>query len=112
MSDSKANKKNPFSGFADSCKEFGKNFVDFWVNFGHGFVNFFKDPKTGFKNLGKFLKTQNGWLFILPAVILMCVFTFYPIVNSLVSAFKIDYQGMTRAYKGWGFANFSNVIKF
>lgn len=79
-------------------------------NFKQGTVNFFKDPKTGFKRFGKFLRTQNGWLFVLPAVILMCVFTFYPIINSLVSAFKNNYQGLTGNYDGIGFDNFKAVI--
>ena len=28
----------------------------------------------------------GGWLFVLPAVILMGIFTFYPIVSSFISA--------------------------
>ena len=33
------------------------------------------------KRLGRFLKSQEGWLFVLPAVLLMAVFTFWPIIN-------------------------------
>ena len=56
------------------------------------------------------LRKQNGWLFILPAFVLMCVFTFYPIINSLVSAFKINYSGLNGTFDGWGFDNFKAVV--
>lgn len=64
-----------------------------------------------FKDFFKSLKKQGGWLFVLPAVLLLCLFTFYPIINSLISAFQIDYQGLSGEYNGWGFDNFSKVIK-
>ena len=59
----------------------------------------------------RFLKSQSGWLFVLPAVLLMVVFTFYPIVNAFVSAFKQDYVQMTGVYNGIGFGNFEKVLK-
>ncbi len=61
-------------------------------------------------NFLEFLKKQNGWLFVLPAVILMCVFTFYPIIGSLISAFKVNYQGLTGKFDGWGVSNFKAVL--
>ena len=33
----------------------------------------------------------RGWLFLLPTLILLCVFTFYPIVNTLLIAFQNGY---------------------
>ena len=72
--------------------EFLTNAKTFFVNAGTEIKNFFKNPKEGFKKLWKALKKQNGWLFILPAVALMCVFTFYPIINSLTAAFKENYS--------------------
>lgn len=63
----------------------------------------------------RFLHSQSGWLFVLPAVLLMCVFTFYPIVNAFVSAFRQNYDGLANgglgAYDGWGFENFVRVLK-
>lgn len=54
----------------------------------------------------------TGWLFVLPAVILMAIFTFYPIVNSLIAAFLHDYSMVTGTaqYTGFGFDNFKKVI--
>lgn len=59
----------------------------------------------------RFFKSQSGWLFVLPAVILMCVFTFYPIVNAFIGAFKQNYNGLNGAFDGWGFENFVRVLK-
>lgn len=57
------------------------------------------------------IKAESGWLFVLPAVILLCIFTFYPIVNAFIGAFKQNYSGLTGKFDGWGFENFSHVIK-
>ena len=57
------------------------------------------------------LRSQSGWLFMAPALILMLVFTFYPIVAAFINAFKLEYNGITGAYKGWGFGNVIHVIK-
>ena len=69
-----------------------------------------KSPVT-FKSIIKAITSQKGWLFILPAMILMVIFTFYPIVNALISAFKVNYSGLTGSFDGWGFDNFKSVIE-
>ena len=56
------------------------------------------------------LKSQNGWLFVAPALILMLAFTFYPIVAAFVNAFREGYSGLTGKSTGWGFDNFVRVI--
>lgn len=58
----------------------------------------------------RFLRSQSGWLFVLPAVLLMCIFTFYPIINAFVSAFKENYNATTHRFDGWGVENFKRVI--
>ena len=40
------------------------------------------------EKLARFLKSQSGWLFVLPALILMCIFTFYPIISAFVRCEK------------------------
>lgn len=57
------------------------------------------------------MSAQNGWLFVAPALVLMLVFTFYPIVAAFINAFKQDYNGITGSYNGWGFSNFVHVVK-
>ena len=71
---------------------------------------FFTDKNGGFHTFLKRLRKQNGWLFLLPAVALMCLFTFYPIINSLVSAFQQDVK-VSGSFDGWGFGNFVSVVK-
>ncbi|MCH5156385.1 MAG: sugar ABC transporter permease [Clostridiales bacterium] len=57
------------------------------------------------------VRSQSGWLFVAPALILMLIFTFYPIVAAFINAFKQDYNGITGYYDGWGFSNFVHVVK-
>ncbi len=59
----------------------------------------------------RFFKSQSGWLFVLPALVLMCIFTFYPIINAFIGALKQNYQGLTGRFDGWGFENFVRVLK-
>lgn len=59
----------------------------------------------------RFFKSQSGWLFVLPAVILMCIFTFYPIINAFIGAFKQNFNALNGAFDGWGFENFVRVLK-
>ena len=63
------------------------------------------------KKLGRFLKSQEGWLFVLPAVILMAIFTFYPIISAFVNSFRQNYLALNGHYDGWGFENFIRVLK-
>lgn len=56
-------------------------------------------------------RSQQGWLFVAPALILMLVFTFYPIVSAFINAFKLQYNGTLGVYNGWGFDNFIRVLK-
>jgi len=62
------------------------------------------------EKVSRFLKSQEGWLFILPALLLMILFTFYPIVNAFIKAFMEEYDGLTGTYTSWGFGNFKAVL--
>ena len=64
--------------------------------------------KTRFLRL---LKSQEGWLFVLPALVLLVIFTFYPIVSAFVNAFRQNYLALNGQYDGWGFENFIRVLK-
>ena len=62
----------------------------------------------------RFLRSQQGWLFVLPAVVLMAIFTFYPIVASFINAFKEGYNPLNNygpQYTGIGFENFAAVLR-
>ena len=70
-----------------------------------------KEPFS-MQKVWKFIKKQNGWLFVMPALIIMLVFTFYPIVSALVTAFLEGYNGLQGAESilGVGFDNFKDVV--
>ena len=58
----------------------------------------------------RFLHSQMGWAFITPMLILMAIFTFYPIISALVTAFMNDYMGSNGSFNGIGFQNFWKII--
>ena len=53
-------------------------------------------------------ESYTGWLFALPLVIGLAVFTFYPIIMSLVYSFH-DFDGFKR-FESVGFENFSRLF--
>ncbi len=63
------------------------------------------------EKLSRFFRAQQGWLFVLPALLLMVIFTFYPIVSAFVNSFKQEYNGLASTYNGWGVENFIRVLK-
>ena len=56
----------------------------------------------------------KAWLYLLPALILLLVFTVWPIVNTVLMAFQENYNALA-ALAGtrynWGLGNFTTVIK-
>ena len=54
------------------------------------------------------LNTKKAWFFLAPALILMAIFTFYPMISTIVYSFINDYNGMEAAS---GTANFSIGIE-
>lgn len=113
------NLKNELTNFARNTKkkfvDFGKNTKEKFVDFGHSVKEWWKrlrgrSFKENMKALWKFLKTQKGWLWILPAFILLCVFTFYPIVNTVITAFKENYNRLNGSFDGIGFVNFKEAV--
>lgn len=65
------------------------------------------------EKLVRFLRSQTGWLFVLPAIVLLCIFTLYPILNAFIRAFMENYKPLDAdtPYTGWGFENFVRVLK-
>ena len=56
------------------------------------------------------LRSQSGWLFMIPALVLMAVFTFYPIISAFINSFKENFNGVSGKFSGWGFENFVRVL--
>lgn len=52
----------------------------------------------------------RGILYLSPAIILLGIFTFYPLINTFIISFKEDYNYMTGEYSGFGFGNYSLIF--
>ncbi len=52
----------------------------------------------------------RAWLYLAPVVILLAVFTFYPLVNTFGIAFLKDYKYLTGQHSGFTFENFGYVL--
>ena len=58
------------------------------------------------------IKKNNwkAWLYLGPVIILMAVFTFYPLISTVGIAFLKDYNYLTQSSKGFTFENFGVVL--
>ncbi|MDE6408025.1 MAG: sugar ABC transporter permease [Anaeroplasmataceae bacterium] len=54
------------------------------------------------------LNTKKAWAFLAPCLVLMAVFTFYPMISTIIYSFLNDYNGMDAAS---GHVNFSIGIE-
>lgn len=52
----------------------------------------------------------RGILYLLPALILLGIFTFYPLINTFIISFKEDYDYMTGTYSGFGVGNYQLIF--
>lgn len=70
------------------------------------------NKKINWTEVKRFLYSQKGWLFVLPAILLLCIFTFYPIVNTVLLSFKNNFNPMDINYKvSYGLANYKHVLR-
>lgn len=53
----------------------------------------------------------RGILYLLPAIILMGIFTFYPLFNTFIISFKESYNYMVGSYKKIGFGNYAKLFQ-
>ena len=53
----------------------------------------------------------EAWIYLAPTLILMAVFTVYPLFNTFFIAFAEDYNYMLNEWSGIGFGNFEAVIQ-
>ena len=52
----------------------------------------------------------KAWLYLAPVLLLMAVFTFYPILNTFVVSFMKDYDSMEGTSSGFSFFNYGYVL--
>ena len=58
----------------------------------------------------KSINFLRGILYLSPALILMAIFTFYPLFNTFIISFKEEYNYMTGKHAEWGFANYAKLF--
>lgn len=65
--------------------------------------------KENMKAFGRVCYNNKGWLWLLPIIVLMAIFTFYPLIKTTIDAFKVEgADGIVTA----GIGNFSYVVKY
>lgn len=61
------------------------------------------------------LRSLKGWVYLAPALVLLAVFTLWPIINTLRMAFLNGYSGLAEINGktfSFGFENFKRVVNF
>lgn len=64
------------------------------------------------------METKNHWKawgYLAPALILLAVFTFYPLINTVILSFRENYnqlQAINGTEFSWGFSNYTQVLNF
>lgn len=78
-----SNLKNWFKEKGQAIKEWAHNFKEatkaWWGRLRE------RSFKENMKAFGRVCYNNKGWLWILPAFILLCIFTFYPIINTVIT---------------------------
>ncbi len=54
----------------------------------------------------------KGWLYLLPAIILIVLFTLYPIINTVLISFLSEYNYATGESSGFTFSNYAVILGF
>lgn len=78
-----------------------------------GFLDFFKNLFKRKERVSADAGERNNWkawLYLAPVIILLSVFTFYPLINTVVIAFLKDYDYTTQVSSGFTFDNFLTVL--
>ncbi len=52
----------------------------------------------------------KAWLYLAPLIILMAVFTLYPIINTTVISFYKNYDSVLKTYEGFTFDNYLEIL--
>jgi len=65
-----------------------------------------------FRPLGQVFNRNffHAMIYLLPALILLCIFTFYPIINSIILAFYKNYTPVDKMFDGYTLDNFRDII--
>ncbi|MBW7453656.1 carbohydrate ABC transporter permease [Paenibacillus sepulcri] len=54
---------------------------------------------------------HSAYLYLLPAFLLLGIFTVYPVIHTFITSFKLDYRFLTGEHTGWSIKQYLDVIK-
>ncbi len=57
-------------------------------------------------------KNLKAWLYLAPSLVLLAIFTFYPIVNTFLMSFKEGFHRVTGVYSSIGLENFTKILTY
>ena len=72
-------------------------------------ANIFKRKERTSADAGE-KNNWKAWLYLAPVLILLAIFTFYPLINTIVIAFLKDYDYTTQTSSGFTLDNFLTVL--
>ena len=55
-------------------------------------------------------KSMKGWLYLLPALIIITVFTLYPLIRAFSMSIMLDYDMIHNTFTGYGLENYQKVL--
>ena len=59
------------------------------------------------------METKNNWkawLYLAPVIILMAIFTFFPIINTIFVSFTENYNYLNGSFTGFTFNNYIDIL--
>lgn len=62
--------------------------------------------------VGKRKNNFYAWLYLSPVLILMAVFTFYPLIDTIIISFTLNYNQLTLSGTGFGLDNYLRVLQY
>lgn len=68
--------------------------------------------RTRWQKFRRLCASQKGYLYLIPALVFLALFTIYPIFNTIITAFKENYNAVSSTYDGFGFFNFQKVCQY
>ena len=56
-------------------------------------------------------KSMKGYLYLMPALIVILLFTIYPLIRAFIMSFMEDYNMINGTYSSVGFSNYRSIFK-
>lgn len=56
-------------------------------------------------------KSMKGYLYLMPALIVILLFTIYPLIRAFIMSFMEDYNMINGTYSSVGFSNYVSIFK-